>query len=142
MALIVALALTAEPSSARPSSVKKDLTLTLATPGQIVTGSTVTFTGTAPRTLNGRGVTLQRKVGKGGWVKVAAAKVSHRAFSLSGKAIKVGVNKWRVVAKRNGAIHTSKPRGTTVWKWFGLNHLNAVSYEYFYFEDGPLSIGA
>ena len=103
------------------------LTIARTTTGTVVTGTKVSFTGTAPAALEGRRVALQRRVGaKGDWVKVAGATVTSHSMSATGVATGVGKNSWRFVAKLNGTTYTSKVLSHQVYGWFFLADLDAV----------------
>nr|WP_281379874.1 NPCBM/NEW2 domain-containing protein [Nocardioides ginsengisegetis] len=110
-----------------------DLVLTRTSPADPITGDKVTFTGTAPASLAGATVALQRRVGKtADWVKAAATKVTtDGTYALSGVATGVGLNQWRVTATKNGSVHTSKVAKTTVYAWYYLSQLDTVDDDSF-----------
>lgn len=132
---------------ARAAEPKPGTTLTMrrAARGVVVAGDKVAFNVEAKKSLVGKRVTLQRRVGSGGWIKVAKRKVpKSKKFAISGVATGVGRNSWRAVAvtKKPGkprVVHRSKVGRTAVHAWFYLADLPMVDSDRF--TTGSRTIG-
>ena len=120
-----------EGPSAQPSArTTPQLTIARESSGVVETGSEVSFTGTAPASLDGKRVTLQRRVGKkGDWIKTSTAVVADGAMKATGVSTGVGTNSWRFTAKVDGTRYTSKPLTHKVYGWFYLADLDRVDYD-------------
>jgi hypothetical protein len=126
LGLVFGLTLTMPPASAAPQKSIKLIRTSAFSPEA---GQTVTFKGTAPKSLAGRTISLQRRTGKQRWVKVASARVARSgAFKVSSKVTAAGLNRWRMRSARiNGTVHVSNVAKTRVFKWFHLSDLYEVN---------------
>ena len=83
----------------RDSKPKQKLTLALASPTPIVSGTLVTLSGTAPKSLNGKRMKLYRRVGGGRMDQ--GRRSAYRRRDVQREAIATGeeTNSWQAVAK-------------------------------------------
>ena len=124
-------------TSAQPSKPSKppkppkplvDLTLSLADESVVVSGENVTFTGTAPATLNGRTVLLNQKRRSGDWFVVGRATITDGTFTISGfPRVLTGTVQWRVSTTVGKQTHLSPAQATEVWAWFWMSQLRRIS---------------
>lgn len=148
--LVLALVVTASASfltiptvSASESRPVTSMRLKRVTPGPVVTGSVVKFTGTAPRRLAGSRVSLFRRVNSGSWVRVGRGRVrANGVYRVAGRASGVGANAWRAKVVKNRAVHVSKMSRHAVYRWYALSDSNAVDYDAFWYNYYPASIGS
>lgn len=125
------------------SIVGQKLTLERSSTEQVVSGAAVAFAGTAPARFAGKRVRLMRRVGRGEWVAVARTRVrDDGSYALSGPATGVGANSWRTLLNTRSGSQLSNIARTTVYRWFVMDADNAVDYDSFWLEAGPLDIGS
>lgn len=135
-------------TSSRDSKPKQKLTLALASPTPIVSGTLVTLSGTAPKSLNGKRMKLYRRVGGGEWIKVGGARIGGGTFSVQAIATGEETNSWQAVAKikkgRKGHKHKktyiSGVVGHQLYSWYALTTSNAVDGSYD-MDSGRVDIG-
>ena len=119
--------------TAQAVTTKPGISLARATGEVVQVGAAVQFTGTAPKKVRGLRLVLQRRdSAKSPWLKVGTTKVSSTgAFTVAGKAGRVGTNAWRAVAthvkkshqkskRPKKTVFTSSAVNTTVYGWFFL----------------------
>jgi hypothetical protein len=125
------------------ASTTKDLTLSLTSSAEPSSGDKVSFEGSAPTSLAGSVVTLQRRVGtKGDWISVGKSRVgSDGAFAVGGVSTGVGVNQWRATVKKGQAKHQSRVVKTTVFGWYYLSALSSVDTSDWDVDHEPTTIG-
>lgn len=113
---------------------RKKLTLSaVALPSPLVSGTQVSFTGTAPKAVRKRKVVLLRRVDAGEWAKVGAGRISSSGtFAVSGVATGGGSNSWKVTAKtakrgkKPARVFVSPTQRTVVYLWQYLQDLEPV----------------
>jgi hypothetical protein len=122
------------------ASTRTDLTLHRVTTGTPLSGTSVRFTGTAPSSMRGKYVKLQRSVGStGAWVTLTSAKVSSTGrIATAGRAASIGLNRWRLLRADAVATHVSPFQRTTVYNWFNLSGLDYVDSHRF--DEGGAAI--
>lgn len=110
------------------ASAAPKLTIRRATAGPIVTGTRVTFTGTAPKSRKGQRVQLQRRVGRtGDWVLAATVKVARSGqLTATGVSTGVGTNTWRFVLRAAKKTLSSATTRHPVYGWFFLSDQDSV----------------
>lgn len=119
----------------------KTLTLKRTSPAPVVTGSKVTFAGTAPRRLRGKRVVLQRRVGSGRWILTDRATVRrNRTFNLSGRATGVGRVQWRAIVSTARTLNRSRTLNTTVFRWYYVADLDPTD-DSSYWDPASVVIG-
>lgn len=137
-ATLVATCFAAQPAAA---DTIKDLTIARTDTAIVITGQQVSFAGTAPDTVWGGTLKLQRRTSPTAkWVTVASPVISTGGrWSGSGPAGTAGVNYWRVVISSEGERHVSPKLRTDVYRWYYLSQLDYVDQERF--DEGSDVIG-
>lgn len=129
-------------STAALARAKAKITLmAVDVPSPLVTGTQVTFKGTAPMKLAGKRAALYRRVNAAEWIKVGNPKIRRNGtFKATGVATGAGTNSWKVSLKKSKKkTLTSAVAGTKVFAWYNLADHEAVNSRYW--GEGPVSVG-
>ncbi|WP_157544586.1 hypothetical protein [Nocardioides halotolerans] len=126
------------PTQKKAGKVKLQL---VGAPG-VVSGTTLTFVGSASKKTKRKTATLLRRVNDGAWVGVGRAKVGgDGTFAISGIATANGANTWRVTIKTKKRKYVSNVVKSDVYQWYELNDDNDVD-ETSYVYSGRADIGS
>lgn len=121
-------------NAVKPRKKATSVKVTSRSKANVSVGKKVYVKGKTSKSLKGKRVSLQIKVGKR-WNTVATAKVqADRTFKLSAKATKAGKQRYRVAHPSTRTTKTSVSTSFTytVWKWYSVIDLGQVTSEGFY----------
>lgn len=121
-------------NAVKPRKKATSVKVTSRSKSNVTVGKKVYVKGKTSKSLKGKRVSLQIKVGKR-WNTVATAKVqADRTFKLSAKATKAGKQRYRVAHPSTRTTKTSVSTSFTytVWKWYSVINLGQVASEGFY----------